>query len=85
MPTDKATAATEGRTVWQLDMKPWTEQIDELVYAGRYSDALALLDTLEEAVLPDKVGQFFPSHYHSHDIAICTPEFRQQGAPIFAH
>lgn len=36
-------------------MKPWSEQIDELVQLGRYADALALLDTIEEAVLADKV------------------------------
>lgn len=60
MPTDKAIATTEGRTVWQFDMKPWAEQIDELVQAGQYADALALLDTLEEGVLPDKVEYTFP-------------------------
>lgn len=54
-PTDKAAAATEGRTIWQFDMKPWAEQIDELVQSGQYADALALLGTLQEAVLPDKV------------------------------
>jgi hypothetical protein len=37
-------------------MKPWSEQIDELVYDGSYSDALALLETIDEALLPDKVG-----------------------------
>ena len=60
MPTDKAAAAAEGRTIWQFDMKSWAEQIDELVQAGQYADALALLDTLEEAVLSDKVDQILP-------------------------
>jgi len=54
-PTDKASATAEGSTIWQFDMKPWAEQIDELVQVGQYADALVLLDTIEEAVLPDKV------------------------------
>ncbi|KAF9560733.1 hypothetical protein CPC08DRAFT_636245 [Agrocybe pediades] len=54
IPLDKAAAAAEGSTVWQLDMKPWPEQIDELVLAGKYADALALLDILDPKQLPDK-------------------------------
>ncbi|KAF9468180.1 vacuolar sorting protein 39 domain 1-domain-containing protein [Collybia nuda] len=53
-PSDRNTAAAEGSTIWQIDMKPWTEQIDELVKDGQYADALALLDTVDEAVLSDK-------------------------------
>ena len=37
-------------------MRPWPEQIDELFTAGQYSDALALLVTVEGTLLPDKVG-----------------------------
>jgi hypothetical protein len=36
-------------------MKPWGEQVDELVDAGKYAEALALLDTIDAAFLPDKV------------------------------
>jgi len=36
-------------------MRPWPEQIDELVIADQYSDALALLDTVDGTLLPDKV------------------------------
>jgi Vam6/Vps39-like protein vacuolar protein sorting-associated protein 39 len=36
-------------------MKPWAQQIDELVVAGSYVDALALLETIDQALLPDKV------------------------------
>ena len=36
-------------------MKPWGEQVDELIDAGKYADALALLDTIDVALLPDKV------------------------------
>jgi Vam6/Vps39-like protein vacuolar protein sorting-associated protein 39 len=35
-------------------MKPWGEQIDELVRDESYSDALALLGTIDEALLSDK-------------------------------
>jgi hypothetical protein len=40
-------------------MKPWPEQVDELVKDGSYSAALALLDTLDETALPDKVYIIF--------------------------
>ncbi|EIN04044.1 hypothetical protein PUNSTDRAFT_93504 [Punctularia strigosozonata HHB-11173 SS5] len=53
-PTDRTTASTEGSSIWRFEMKPWGEQIDELVAAGAYSDALALVNSLEEALLPDK-------------------------------
>ncbi|KAF8071649.1 hypothetical protein FPV67DRAFT_1746459, partial [Lyophyllum atratum] len=53
-PTDRTAATTEGSTIWRVNMRPWAEQIDELVREGRYADALALLDTIDEAVLPYK-------------------------------
>ncbi|KDR78810.1 hypothetical protein GALMADRAFT_244386 [Galerina marginata CBS 339.88] len=53
-PVDKATAASEGSSIWRFTIRPWSEQIDELVLGGKYSDALALLDTLDESALPDK-------------------------------
>jgi hypothetical protein len=65
--------------IWQFDMKPWVEQIDELVLAGRYADALALLDTVEEAVLPDKVVQTISLNQH-----ILMKSLRQQGVPASA-
>ena len=36
-------------------MKPWGEQVDELVDTGKYAEALALLDTIDAVLLPDKV------------------------------
>jgi hypothetical protein len=36
-------------------MKSWSEQVDELVRDGSYSDALGLLETIDEALLLDKV------------------------------
>lgn len=36
-------------------MQPWNEQIDELVKKGSYLEALALLESVDEALLPDKV------------------------------
>lgn len=55
-PTDRATATAEGSTVWQVAMKSWGEQVDELVEAESYSDALELLSTIDSVILPDKVG-----------------------------
>ena len=46
-------------------MKSWGDQIDELVVAGSYLDALSLLDTLDVAVVPDKVGMI--------SVSICSP------------
>ncbi|KAI6042930.1 vacuolar sorting protein 39 domain 1-domain-containing protein [Pisolithus marmoratus] len=53
-PVDRTVATTEGSSVWKFEMKPWSEQIDELVLKGSYADALALLNTLDTAVLLDK-------------------------------
>ncbi|KAG6849265.1 hypothetical protein H0H93_009921 [Arthromyces matolae] len=53
-PTDRTAASTEGSTIWHVKMKSWAEQIDELVQTGQYADALALLETVDEALLPDK-------------------------------
>jgi hypothetical protein len=55
-PIDKTAASMEGSSIWCFSMRPWPEQIDELVNAGQYSDALALLDTVDGGLLPDKVG-----------------------------
>ena len=54
-PTDRTTAASEGSTIWCICMKPWGEQADELIDAGKYAEALALLDIIDVALLPDKV------------------------------
>ncbi|KAJ7645378.1 hypothetical protein B0H17DRAFT_450082 [Mycena rosella] len=53
-PTDRAAVAAEGSTIWQFKMKSWDAQIDELVVAGQYSEALALLDTIDISTLRDK-------------------------------
>jgi hypothetical protein len=60
-PTDRTTAASEGSTIWCIRMKPWGEQVDELIDAGKYAEALALLDIIDVALLPDKV--------HTHERA----------------
>ena len=54
-PIERAIATAEGSTIWQSTMKSWAEQVDELVEAGSYADALLLLDTIDQAVLSDKV------------------------------
>ncbi|KAF9448658.1 hypothetical protein P691DRAFT_668993 [Macrolepiota fuliginosa MF-IS2] len=53
-PTDRALATAEGSSIWQIVMRPWAEQIDELVVDGHYADALELLNVVEDGVLPDK-------------------------------
>lgn len=53
-PLDRTTATTEGSCVWKLEMKPWGEQIDELVRKGLYANALALLNILDTTALLDK-------------------------------
>ncbi|KAF9472733.1 hypothetical protein BDN70DRAFT_886627 [Pholiota conissans] len=53
-PVDKTAAASEGTSLWRFTMKPWSDQLDELVLAGQYSDALALLDALDDTAVPDK-------------------------------
>jgi hypothetical protein len=54
-PSDRTAATSEGSSIWQIRMRSWGDQIDELVQRCLYSDALSLLDTLDQALLPDKV------------------------------
>lgn len=79
-PTEKAAAAADGSTIWQCTMKPWAEQIDELIQAGQYGDALAFLDTIEDAVLADKVLLYQLYHYESTSLSF----LRSRGVPEFA-
>ncbi|KAG2060873.1 hypothetical protein BDR06DRAFT_947416 [Suillus hirtellus] len=53
-PSDRTVATSEGSSIWQIRMRSWGDQIDELVQRCLYSDALSLLDTLDKALLPDK-------------------------------
>lgn len=53
-PIDRNAAASEGSSLWLLRMRTWTEQVDELVAAGSYAEALALLDVIDPSALPDK-------------------------------
>ena len=64
-PTDKTAASVEGSSIWCFSMRPWPEQIDELVTAGQYSDALALLETVDDTLLPDKVRATFARNFVS--------------------
>lgn len=53
-PSDRTVATSEGSSIWQIRMRSWGDQIDELVQHCLYSDALSLLDTLDKTLLPDK-------------------------------
>ena len=57
-PQDRTAAAAEGSSIWLFYMRPWGEQVDELVEEEKYDDALALLESIDEATLSDKVCRF---------------------------
>lgn len=54
-PNDRTTLAAEGSVLWLFDLKGWDTQIDELVAECKYSEALELLDSLEDGSVPNKV------------------------------
>lgn len=67
-PTDRTAAANAGSSIWRFRMKPWIQQIDELVEAGSYKEALALLGSLDVALVADKVRSArlsFERHFQS--------------------
>ncbi|KAI0073891.1 hypothetical protein K474DRAFT_1626886 [Panus rudis PR-1116 ss-1] len=53
-PVDRPLATAEGSTIVEFVMKPWGQQLDELVEVESYAEALSLLETLDQAILPDK-------------------------------
>jgi Vam6/Vps39-like protein vacuolar protein sorting-associated protein 39 len=73
-PTDRATAAAEGSSIWCFRVKPWGEQVNELVKAGTYAEALALVNSIDAAVLPDKVC----THQTSYGSLLTAPTFEGQ-------
>ncbi|KAF8311952.1 hypothetical protein DL93DRAFT_2060501 [Clavulina sp. PMI_390] len=56
-PTDKA-SAMQGSTIWMLNMQSWAAQLDELVDAEKYEEALMLLDIIDPASLEDKPRRY---------------------------
>ncbi|KAM5530078.1 hypothetical protein V8D89_016261 [Ganoderma adspersum] len=56
-PIDRTAAVNNGSAIWCFRMKPWTQQIDELVDAGAYAHALSLLESLDSALITDKEGR----------------------------
>ena len=55
-------------------MKPWGEQVDELIDAGKYAEALALLDTIDAALLPDKV----PTHQTAYNTLLMLASLKDK-------
>ncbi|KAH9945272.1 uncharacterized protein BXZ73DRAFT_86791 [Epithele typhae] len=53
-PVDRVAATAAGSAIWCFRMKPWIQQIDELIDAGCYADALSLLESLDAALIVDK-------------------------------
>jgi Vam6/Vps39-like protein vacuolar protein sorting-associated protein 39 len=62
-PNDRTTLSVEGSALWLFDLKGWDAQIDELVAECKYSEALELLDSLEDGSVPNKVCPCHPSIY----------------------
>lgn len=56
-PTERGSLEKDGLSIWCLDMKSWGEQIDELVNAEEYQEALALLNSIDDVLLEDKVAR----------------------------
>ena len=54
-PLERAAATAEGSSLWMVKIRPWGEQIAELVDAGSYAEALKLLDMIDKTLLSDKV------------------------------
>jgi hypothetical protein len=54
-PREAVVATSEG--MWQLRMKGWGEQVDELMEKQLYGEALATLEGVDEVLLPDKVSE----------------------------
>jgi len=54
VPTDRSQFAAEGVTIWALSMKKWLAQVDELIGAELYEEALTLMASLGDAELPEK-------------------------------
>ncbi|CAG7849163.1 SubName: Full=Related to Vam6/Vps39-like protein involved in vacuolar morphogenesis {ECO:0000313/EMBL:CCA68795.1} [Serendipita indica DSM 11827] len=63
-PNDRYTLGAEGTVLWMLTMKPWNTQLDELVKDCKYTDALMLLESIDDSALTDKAKR------HAHISAL---------------
>lgn len=54
VPSDSSAAERVGATIFRLDLASWADQADALVRSGEYTEALALLDSLDPVRLPDR-------------------------------
>ena len=53
-PTERGAMERDGCSIWCLEMKSWGKQIDELVEAEEFQEALALLHSIDDVLLEDK-------------------------------
>jgi len=53
-PTERGAMERDGCSIWCLEMKSWGKQIDELVEAEEFQEALALLNSIDDVLLEDK-------------------------------
>ncbi|KAG8830543.1 Vacuolar morphogenesis protein 6 [Serendipita sp. 400] len=81
-PNDRTNLATEGSTLWMFNIQPWSTQIDELVADCKYSDAFALLESLEDGILPDKIKR--RAHIQAlHGVALIAQKHFEAAFEIF--
>lgn len=53
-PTERGAMERDGCSIWCLEMKSWGKQIDELVEAEEFQEALGLLNSIDDVLLEDK-------------------------------
>jgi tetratricopeptide (TPR) repeat protein len=53
-PSERGAMERDGSSIWCLEMKSWGKQIDELVEAEEFQEALALLNSIDDVLLDDK-------------------------------
>ncbi|KEI41687.1 uncharacterized protein L969DRAFT_85502 [Mixia osmundae IAM 14324] len=56
--TDSQGGRGSRTRLWQITMSSWSSQLDQLTRQGDYQEASALLGSLDQSVLPDKMTRF---------------------------
>jgi Vam6/Vps39-like protein vacuolar protein sorting-associated protein 39 len=55
-PLDRLQLQSEGSAIWAISQSSPSDQLEEMIVAGRYADGLGLLKALPEGCGVDKVG-----------------------------
>lgn len=56
-PTDRALLEKKGSSIWKFEMKSWNLQIEELVSKGEWTEALRLIEGIDERMLGLGIGK----------------------------